>query len=168
MSQGIFGIIDFNKRIESPDKLATTLGRFLQGNGAGQTRVSCKWDHHYILGMKRICRAPYQQDNVFQNSRTDPVCLMHGEIHNFESVLEKFFPEQVDCQGDLDLGLRLYHSQGPQFAKNFNGLFCLGILDQKENTFILANDRFGMAHQVYWTVMYACFCFPTHLKTLLS
>ena len=70
--------------------------------------------------------------------------------------------------GDLDLILHLYRRYGPQFARKLNGLFSLAILDQSNNSFILLNDRFGMAHQVYWTIIGSRFYFATHLKSLLS
>jgi asparagine synthase (glutamine-hydrolysing) len=44
----------------------------------------------------------------------------------------------------------------------------LAILDERNSSLILLNDRFGMAHQVYWTIIGGRFYFATHLKSLLS
>jgi asparagine synthase (glutamine-hydrolysing) len=49
-----------------------------------------------------------------------------------------------------------------------NGLFSLAILDERDSTFFVLNDRFGLAHQVYWTQINSRFYFASHLKTLLS
>jgi asparagine synthase (glutamine-hydrolysing) len=81
--------------------------------------------------------------------------------------VKEFLNEDVKLVGDLDLVLRLYRSHGYQFTRKLNGLFCLAILDQSNSSFILLNDRFGMAHQLYWTQNGNRFYFATHLKTLL-
>jgi asparagine synthase (glutamine-hydrolysing) len=93
---------------------------------------------------------------------------MHGEIHNYDSLLGERPYDNHTYKGDLDLALHLYEHYGPTFGKKFNGLFCFAILDQPNKLFLLTNDRFGMAHQVYWTTVNGTFCFATHLKTLLT
>jgi asparagine synthase (glutamine-hydrolysing) len=168
MSQGIFGIIDFDRRIETPKVLALRMGEFLQKEGSRKAKISHVWGSYYILGMKRICEAPYQQTDIARNDRLEALCLIHGEIHNYDTLLKERLCEETPCDGDLDLILELYRQNGPQFARKLNGLFSLAILDKRENSLILVNDRFGMAHQVYWTVLNGGFRFATHLKTLLA
>ena len=168
MSQGIFGIIDFSQRIDSPDNLAISMGTFLQKYGSRKAEISYMSNNHYILGMKRICEAPYQQPYIVQNNDLEGICLIHGEINNYESILQEGIQDDIPCKGDLDLALCLYRRRGPRFTQKLNGLFSLGILDKRERSFLLLNDRFGMAHQVYWTTVNGTFCFATHLKTLLA
>jgi asparagine synthase (glutamine-hydrolysing) len=38
-----------------------------------------------------------------------------------------------------------------EFEKKLNGLFSLAILDQRDASFLILNDRFGLAPQIYWT-----------------
>jgi asparagine synthase (glutamine-hydrolysing) len=168
MSQGIFGIIDFSRRIDNPDRLAVAMGKFLQNEGSGKAEISYVSDNHYVLGMKRICEAPCQQPSIARNDTLQALCLIHGEIHNDLNTLAESLPENVRYEGDLDLSLHLYRRHGPGFARQLNGLFTFAIMDQREHSFILLNDRFGMAHQVYWTTVNGTFCFATHLKTLLA
>ena len=168
MSQGIFGIIDFSQRIDNPDRLAVTMGKFLQNDGSRKAEISYVSDNHYLLGMKRICEAPYQQPYIVQNNDLEGICLIHGEINNYESVLQEGIQDDIPCKGDLDLALCLYRRHGPGFAQKLNGLFTLAILDQRDSSFSLLNDRFGMARQVYWIILNGRFCFATHLKTLLA
>ncbi|CCK80486.1 asparagine synthetase B family protein [Desulfobacula toluolica] len=168
MSQGIFGIIDFKQIIDQPGKLAATMGRFLNNSGSRKAVVSCKWDDHYILGMKRISEISIQQPGIVKNEDLQLIGLIHGEIHNYESLLQDIPEEAGQCSGDLDLALQLYRLHGKEFYRKFNGLFSLAILDLKKRAFFLANDRFGMAHQIYWTNVDNRFYFATHLKTLLS
>jgi asparagine synthase (glutamine-hydrolysing) len=168
MSQGIFGVIDFKRPIDSPDKLAVTMGKFLEESGPEKAKLSYEWDDHYVLGMKRIPEASYQQVNIARSGEWQAFCLIHGEVNNYEDLSNSLFKDNDRCQGDLDLALHLYLNDGTHFALQFNGLFSLAILDQREHSLILANDRFGMAHQVYWTTVNGRFCFATHLKTLLA
>ena len=169
MSQGIFGLIDFNGDIESPNDLISKMGAFLQRDGNDIGKVSYVFDNHYILGMKRTNDGtPYQQQEIVQSGDLEGFGMIHGEIHNYQNLLKDYLPKDTRCQGDLDLILHLYPRYGPQFARKLNGLFSLAILDQSKSSFILLNDRFGMAHQVYWTMIGSKFYFATHLKALLS
>ena len=168
MSQGIFGIVDFNRRIERPQELAVQMARFLQNSGSKKAEISYAWDNHYILGMKRICVTDYQQAEIARSNDHGSLCLIHGEYHNYHDVLQRVLPEDLHCEGDLELALQLYRLHGPEFARKLNGLFCFAVLDQRERSLILLNDRFGMAHQVYWTIVNGRFYFATHLKTLLA
>jgi asparagine synthase (glutamine-hydrolysing) len=166
MSQGIFGVIDFNQRIDDPGQLAAGMGRFLEQGG--RDSVSYASGDHFLLGMKRVGREPEQQVKIAEDSAGRLFCLMHGEFHNFGDLVKAESIEGPEGQKDLDLLLHLYRKYGPDFAKKLNGLFCIGILDQEKRTFYLLNDRFGMAHQVYWTVINGRLVFATHLKTLLG
>jgi asparagine synthase (glutamine-hydrolysing) len=169
MSQGIFGIIDFGSRIGSSDLFKRNMELSLEKGGNSRAEISYLCNQHYLLGMKRICgRSNYQQPGIAQNSNLHAVSLMHGEIHNYQSLLQENLGQEVYCRGDLDLAIHLYRRQGPQFAKKLNGLFSLGVLDERDSSLILLNDRFGMAHQVYWTVIGEGFYFATHLKALLT
>lgn len=168
MPQGIYGIADFNRRIDRPRELAVRMGSFLDENDSKKAETSHASGDHYVLGMKRICAADYQQSEIALSKELQSLCLMHGEYHNYDSALKESLPENNDCAGDLDLALHLYHHNGANLAKKLNGLFSLAVLDERNRSVLLLNDRFGLAHQVYWTVVNGTFYFATHLKTLLA
>lgn len=169
MSQGIFGIIDFNAVIGHPHDLLQTMGAFLLKDQLNKGQISQVANSNYILGMKRISdRSINQQEKIAINNGLQAICLFHGEIINYQDLLNEILQEKTSCNGDLDLAIYLYRRDGPQFARKLNGLFSLAILDQRDSSIILLNDRFGMAHQVYWTTIGGRFYFATHLKTLLA
>ncbi|MFX0199131.1 MAG: asparagine synthetase B family protein [Candidatus Hodarchaeota archaeon] len=168
MSQGIFGLIDFDRHIDNPGDVAATMGQFLEKNGFRKAEISYILEKHYVLGMKRIPETPYQQSHITRNDKLQALCLIHGEIYNNQNILKESLPCEIRYQGDLDLALHLYDLHGPQFARKLNGLFSLAILDKRDASLILLNDRFGIAHQIYWTTVSGRFCFATHLKTLLT
>jgi asparagine synthase (glutamine-hydrolysing) len=167
MSQGIFGIIDFQGRINDPETLTLSMSSFLRKNGARESGISYVFDKHYILGMKRIPNGQlYQQTLVAQDENRHTFCAMHGEIFNYQNLADTYGDDR-SLRGDLDLSLHLYKKQGPSFAKQLNGLFSLAILDRQNARFIILNDRFGMSHQIYYTIVSGRLCFATHLRTLL-
>ena len=168
MSQGIFGIVDFKGRIKDPEILTSSISSFLRKDGSREAGLSYVFDRHYILGMKRIPNGqPHQQVHLAQDINRHTFCIMHGEIFNYQNLVDTY-ATNGSLRGDLDLFLYLYKKQGPPFATKLNGLFSLAILDMQNAQFIILNDRFGMAHQVYWTTINNRFCFATHLKTLLA
>ena len=153
MSQGIFGIINYSQSFDNSRDLAAKLSKFLEKRSYRHTRLSIETGNHYILGMKRICENRYQQSDIAKNIKQKSLCLMNGEINNYEILHNKTSSDYKQDCNNLDLALYYYHRYGREFARQMDGLFSIGILDQKEKSFILLNDRFGMAHQVYWTVV---------------
>lgn len=169
MSQGIFGIIDFNKALTNGDLVLNSANIFLLKDRKHGGELSYINHDNYLLTMKRTCSGfMNQQSQIVRNNELQAVCLMHGEINNYIYVSKECSEEHVPCRGDLDLTIYLYRRYGGKFAKKLNGLFALGILDERDSSFYLLNDRFGMAHQVYWTQIGSRFYFATHLKTLLN
>jgi asparagine synthase (glutamine-hydrolysing) len=168
LSQGIFGIVDFKCKIKEHEILTSSISSFLKIDGSTDSGLSYIFDRHYILGMKRIPNGqPHQQVHLAQDINRHTFCVMHGEIFNYQNLVDTYTTDG-SLRGDLDLFLYLYKKQGPPFATKLNGLFSLAILDMQNAKFIILNDRFGMAHQVYWTTVDNRFYFATHLKTLLA
>jgi asparagine synthase (glutamine-hydrolysing) len=144
-----------------------------EGKGEGDSRmddrpaISYVFDRHYILGMKRIPNGQtHQQTHIAQDENRRTFCVMHGEIFNYQTLKDNYGSEK-ELRGDLDLFLHLYKKEGPSFAKRLNGLFSLAVIDMQNNRCIILNDRFGMSHQIYWTIVSGRLCFATHLRTLL-
>ena len=124
MSQGIFGVIDFSEVIESPAELAYRVGSFLRNDEMNNGGISYIFDHHYLLGMKRIFRdSSSHQMEIAKNTDLHILSLMHGEINNYQDLFRKYLPNNMSCQGDLALAIHLYHLHGAAFAQKLDGLF---------------------------------------------
>ncbi len=166
MSQGLFGILDFSGPIE--EREAESVAAFLGRDGVAGD-VSLVRGSHYLFGMKRSsCDNSWRQRQIADNPELGAVCLMNGEIHNCDELLGELGEDAASCSGDLDLSLSLYRRYGRDFAKKLNGLFSLAVLDNRDSSFLLFSDRFGMARQTYWTTRGTKLYFATHLKTLLA
>jgi asparagine synthase (glutamine-hydrolysing) len=169
MSQGILGIIDYNNKIKNSNLLASHMSAFLRKDGIVEGGYSYIFNDHYLLGMKRLSYGcPIQQREIAKNDELQTISLIHGEINNYQSLLKEYLPKDTHCHGDLDVSIHLYQRYRSQFAQKLNGLFSLAILDERDSTFFVLNDRFGLAHQVYWTQINSRFYFATNLKTLLT
>ncbi|MFC1657371.1 asparagine synthetase B family protein [Candidatus Moduliflexota bacterium] len=168
MSQGIFGVVDFRRGLEDPEGLAGILGGFLRRGGSNGGAVSTGKGRHFLLAMKRSPNgSPRRQTKVGVNRTQGIAAAIHGEIHNCGEIHEEGLSGGKDSHGDIDTVLHLYGKEGRGFARKLNGLFNIALVDEKGSTFYIMNDRFGMAHQVYWIVREGRLTFATHLKTLL-
>jgi asparagine synthase (glutamine-hydrolysing) len=167
MSQGIFGIIDFRNGIPDREALCAAMSSYLKKSGTGLFSVVSGPGH--ILGMQRDpVDTSSRQTTIEHDAETGRAALIHGEVNNYPELLSGAPAEGRSCRGDLDLAMRMYRRSGAPFARSINGLFTVGILDEREEIFQLMNDRFGLAHQLYWTVTDGRLFFSTHLKTLLG
>jgi len=167
VSQGVFGIIDFKRKIGDAQAISEKMGAYLKNDREQNAALSTLISDAYVLGMKRRGFEQGQQTEMI--SRSGGIsCSLHGEIHNWESLSEELPGAHASAAGDLDLICQLYAKYGDDFARAFNGMFSVAVLDPVKEKAILSNDRFGMAHQVYWTVQNKRLYFATHLKTLLS
>jgi asparagine synthase (glutamine-hydrolysing) len=169
MTQGIFGIIDFSRRIVHPDEIIRKMSALEINQGGNKEKLSYITGDNYFFAMKRNAVGSVgQQSQIAVNKGLQAICSIHGEINNYKELLKEYPSEGERHNGDLDLAIRLYRTYGPEFIKKLNGLFSLALLDQRDSIFILLNDRFGLAHQVYWSMNGSIFYFATHLKTLLT
>lgn len=167
MSQGIFGIIDFKNSIAGRDELGNAMAAYLKRSGNGEFSLVSGPCH--LIGMQRSAAdSPSRQTRIEHDAEAGLTAFMHGEVNNYRELLSQHPPAGRPCRGDLDLALRMYHRSGPSFARAINGLFTVGILDERQKSVHLMNDRFGLAHQLYWTVADGRLLFATHLKTLLA
>src|SRR5262249_17481425 len=70
------------------------------------------------------------------------------------------------CQTATDL-LSLYEEKGQSFLRDINGWFAGVLIDRRENTILLFNDRFGM-ERIYFNECSESFAFASEAKALLS
>jgi asparagine synthase (glutamine-hydrolysing) len=166
--EGIFGIIDYQRAIEDPQGLALKMSAFLRTGEVSQGAVSLRFSETFVLGLKRTPMVDYQQREIQETGPEGKLALIHGEYHNYKDLVRAHSrSSDHPFEGDLDLALALYDRHGPEFGKKLNGLFSIGIADQPRRAFYVMNDRFGLARQIYWTVLDGRLLFATHLKTLL-
>jgi asparagine synthase (glutamine-hydrolysing) len=97
------------------------------------------------------------------------VIIFNGEIYNFlelKSEIEKTHDHSWQGHSDTEVLLAIIAYQGVQKALvKLNGMFVFSLFDKKENTLVLARDRFG-EKPLYIYSDDACFSFASELRSI--
>jgi asparagine synthase (glutamine-hydrolysing) len=93
----------------------------------------------------------------------------NGEIYNFKELREelKGRGHQFRTLSDTEVIVHSYEEYGEDCFKGFNGMFAIGIWDEKKNRLILARDRLG-EKPLYYSFINETFLFASELKAILS
>jgi len=96
------------------------------------------------------------------NKGLQVICLMHGEINNHQDLFKAFSSDDTSISGDLDLSIYLYRRYGLEFRKEIKRPIFIDYFGSTRLSFFILNDRFGLAHQVYWMQIgkQILFCLP--------
>jgi asparagine synthase (glutamine-hydrolysing) len=75
----------------------------------------------------------------------------NGEIYNFAELRAALVRSGIvfRSQSDTEVILRLYEAEGPGFVERLRGMFAFAIWDEREQTCLLARDRFGIKPLYY-------------------
>ena len=95
--------------------------------------------------------------------------VFNGEIYNFRELREalKSRGHQFRTQSDTEVIAHAYEEHKENCFKYFNGMFAIGIWDEKENRLILARDRLGKK-PLYYSLINETFVFASELKAIMA
>jgi asparagine synthase (glutamine-hydrolysing) len=95
--------------------------------------------------------------------------VFNGEIYNFRELREelKGRGHQFRTQSDTEVIAHAYEEYKENCFKYFNGMFSIGIWDEKENRLILARDRLGKK-PLYYSLINETFVFASELKAIMA
>src|SRR4030043_1573093 len=95
--------------------------------------------------------------------------IFNGEIYNFQelrSELEKL-GHRFKTNSDTEAIAHSYEEYGEECFKHFNGMFAIGIWDEKKKQMILARDRMGKK-PLYYKLLNGTFLFASELKAIMA
>jgi asparagine synthase (glutamine-hydrolysing) len=167
--EGILGIVSLDERRPVEEQVVRRMAAFLEGRGDESTpalRVKRSW----ALGVSRYCHNPLcQRSEVGVNAAESVYAVLHGEIYNYDALKDALAARlRSEHNGDVNLLPHLYEAHGEAMAQGINGLFSIALWDEKEQKLLLMNDRFGLAHPIYWLQRDSRFVFATHLRSLMA
>jgi len=94
--------------------------------------------------------------------------IFNGEFYNYREHRKNLEQKGYSfrSQSDTEILLTLFIDKGEDFLKEINGCFSLAIYDKKEESLIVARDRFGIKPLVYFYNQKE-FIFSSEIKAIL-
>ena len=97
------------------------------------------------------------------------VLSYNGEVYNYRELRAELEAEGVGFRSQTDSEVVLYAlaQWGTDALLKFNGMFALGLWDQKERTLLLARDRYGIK-PLYYATQSDTFAFGSEQKAITA
>jgi len=94
--------------------------------------------------------------------------VFNGEIYNFKELREELKGKghQFRTCSDTEVIVHAYEEYQEDCFRYFNGMFTIGIWDEKGNRLVLARDRLGKK-PLYYSLIDETFLFASELKALM-
>jgi asparagine synthase (glutamine-hydrolysing) len=94
--------------------------------------------------------------------------VFNGEIYNYKEIREELrsFGSEFRSSGDTEVLLQALIYWGKKALNKLNGFFAFAFYDGRENTLLLARDRFGIK-PLHYSFKQGKFCFGSELRSLL-
>jgi len=148
---GIVGIYNFkgNPVSESQIKKMTDIIAHRGPDGEG-----IFIDNNLGLGHRRLAIIDLTEGGhqPMSNERGDIWITYNGEIYNFQDLKKELgkLGHHFKSKTDTEVIIHSFEEWGTDCIKKFNGMFAFAIWDKKNQTLILARDRYGIKPLYYW------------------
>ncbi len=95
--------------------------------------------------------------------------VFNGEIYNFRELREelKGRGHQFRTVSDTEVITHAYEEYGEECFRRFNGMFAIGIWDERRKRLVLARDRLGKK-PLYYSFINGTFLFASELKAIMT
>jgi len=95
--------------------------------------------------------------------------ILNGEIYNFKELRGQLetIGHRFRTNSDTEVIAHSYEEYGEDCFQHFNGMFAIGIWDDKKKLLILARDRLGKK-PLYYALLNDLFLFASELKALMA
>jgi asparagine synthase (glutamine-hydrolysing) len=163
---GIVGVLDPKKQI---NYIADDISYLLEHRGPDEGGSFNNKKIGLSFAMKRLAILDIKNGQQPYISPEGYVVIFNGEIFNSEDLYnslglkQKSFLKFHECE----VIALLYKKYGKQFLEKLNGMFSVAIFDQKNNTFLIARDRYGIK-PLYYLSKGDLFCFSSEIKPLIK
>ena len=110
-------------------------------------------NHTVVLGHRRLAIVDLSEagHQPMQTEDGGGAIAYNGEVYNHEELRRTLIGASFRGHSDTETVLYHLHSNGPQGAAQFNGIFALAYLDRRSARLYLIRDPFGVK-PLYYTV----------------
>ena len=123
------------------------------------------------FGHRRLAIIDLSEANAQPMSTPDGSVTLtyNGELYNFAEIREELrvLGHEFRTTGDTEVILASWLEWGPASLGRFNGMFAFAVHDRRDNTVVLARDRYGIK-PLYYGDLGSTFIFGSEQKALLA
>ena len=141
---GIVGIINKKNKNDRLPSVIKNMSKIISHRGPDQTgfieykNILLSHLRLAVMDPRNLGRQPMSNDNKI-------FIVFNGEIYNYKEIRNKLIHIGYNfiSNSDTEVALNAYKEWGLKAFDLFNGDWIIGILNKKENNFIIAKDRLG-------------------------
>lgn len=95
--------------------------------------------------------------------------IFNGEIYNFKELRDRLrtLGHRFATNSDTEVIVHSYEEYGEECFKRLNGMFAIGIWDERKKQLLLARDRLGKK-PLYYSALPGAFLFASELKAIMA
>ncbi|MCL4539964.1 MAG: asparagine synthase (glutamine-hydrolyzing) [Bacteroidetes bacterium] len=104
-----------------------------------------------------------------QNEDGSLIISYNGEVYNFHNIRAELQAKGYTFRSrtDTEVLLKAYQEWGKECIKKFNGMFAFAIWDKRDNSLLLARDRYGIK-PLYYYLEKGIFLFASEIKSMIE
>lgn len=165
---GVAGFINFNREPASPVLLKKMTDSIAHRgpDGEGQWIDGAVAIGHRRLSIIDLSPAGHQP---MQTGDGRYILSYNGEVYNFKQIRAELEAQGIQFRSETDseVVLQALAKWGPEALVRFNGMFALALWDTKEQTLLLARDRYGIK-PMYFARQGTRFWFASEHKAIVT
>lgn len=159
---GISGILSKSYK---KSEFAQKTGLLQQHRGPDNFGESLGNGFHIIHNRLTIIDLNERSNQPLENE--NEVLIYNGEIYNYKTLFEKYFPNQSIPPSDTLALFELLKIKGSDILQELNGMFAFLFIDKSKQTALFARDRMGIK-PFYYTLENGNFYFASEIKSILN
>ena len=166
---GILGIINYKENIIDRKPILEKMLKKLEKRDVEEDKIYL--DTNAILGYKGLNSDDenLKQPMSYKYNDTTYTIVYNGNLYNAKELREFLKSRDFEFETNLDTEvlLKAFVYYGKDVCKYLNGIFGLGIWNNKERELYLARDHFGIK-PLYYTINNGNFIFSSEIKAILE
>jgi len=167
---GIFGFFDPNIfKKEKINEYIQKSKKLLSNRGPDYSSQLVLKEKKLVLGHTRLSIIDIADGSQPMSIHEEVSIVFNGEIYNYLELRKDLQKKgyEFKTNSDTEVILKLYQHHGEAFLQHLNGMFAIGLYDWKQNSLLLARDRFG-EKPLYYSMVEGGIIFGSEIKSILS